>query len=56
MIKNKDMANLVGQMVEFIKVSGKMVNKMAEEHIKIRKEYKKMGHGLMVKRSNGTID
>ena len=50
------MANLVGKMVEVIKASGKMVSKMAEEHIKIRKEYKKMGHGLTVKRSNGTID
>jgi hypothetical protein len=50
MIKKKDMANLVGQMVVAIKVNGKTGNKMVKELIEINKVYRKMEHGLMVKR------
>jgi hypothetical protein len=44
------MANLVGQMVVAIKVNGKTGNKMVKELIEINKVYRKMEHGLMVKR------
>jgi hypothetical protein len=50
MIKNKDTVNLVGLMVAVIKDNGKMENKMAVALIEIKKDYRKMVHGSMVKR------
>jgi hypothetical protein len=50
MIKNKDMVSLVGPMVVVIKGNGKMENKMAVALIEIKKDYRKMAHGLMVKK------
>ena len=40
MIKNRDMDNLYGQMVEVIKVHGKMESKMDVVHIEISKDYR----------------
>ena len=53
MIKNKDMDNLFGLMEELIKVIGRMVSKMVEGFIEIRKVLRRLVLGLMEKRGLG---
>jgi hypothetical protein len=43
-------------MVDVIRVNGRMVNRMVRVLIEIKREYKKMGLGLMVKKLNGMIE
>lgn len=50
MIRNKDLGSLVGLMEDATKDNGKMENKMEKEPIKINKELKRTGYGLMGKK------
>lgn len=56
MIKNKVMDNFRGLMEDAIKVSGKMVNKMVKESIKINKIFKDKVYGIMGRKLNGQLD
>jgi len=49
MIKSKVMGNLFGLMGEYIKVNGKMANKMVKDCLKIKRVYKKEEFGAKAK-------
>lgn len=53
MIKNKEMENIYGLMVDFMKVNGKMENNMVEENMFYQMENKNKEYGIKVEELNG---
>lgn len=56
MRRNKVRESLLGQMVDLIEVSGRMVSRRVEVCTRIKRELKELISGLMVRRLDGLID
>lgn len=56
MERNKVLENLYGLMEEYIEDNGEVENKMEEEYLYLKMEFKKLVFGVMVRKLDGLID